>query len=430
MRASTLWKQPRTWVVVVIGGLLAALSTIAYLGPASDPQGRLHDLPLVLVDQDQGARLPGGTDVRLGQDVTARIQAAGHQDGRVAWRTVRSREEAQKILTSGDAYAALVVPQDFSRAALSLVAPGGRPQRPAMTVLTNEGSGGLASSMGEKAARQAAAAASAGLGTTLAERARSGPAAPGADRLVLLQDPVRVLAEPARHISGATAGGSISVYITIALLISGLLPAILLTTAVDAGLGYAPLEVGPRRVMNPVIGIARSTTFLAKAGTGVVMGFVAGSAVDAVAVWGVGVEPDRPVQLWLFCGAACAAVTLLTLALFAVFGTPGQVLALLLVTLFGIPMSGGTIPLEAQPRFADAVGGVLPARHVTEGIRSLVFFDGRGSGLTQACAVLGAYGLGALVVGYVVSRLYDRRGWTRATEHELAHPEAVVAVAG
>ncbi|MFV5997145.1 hypothetical protein ACNPQM_33305 [Streptomyces sp. NPDC056231] len=47
-------------------------------------------------------------------------------------------------------------------------------------------------------------------------------------------------------------------------------------------------------------------------------------------------------------------------------------IALLMVTMFGIPLSGGTIPVQAQPAFAAAVGN-LPARHgtarhVTEGM--------------------------------------------------------------
>ncbi|MFE7357264.1 hypothetical protein ACFU8Q_29990 [Streptomyces sp. NPDC057543] len=88
-----------------------------------------------------------------------------------------------------------------------------------------------------------------------------------------------------------------TLYLTIALLLAGLLPAVLLTMTVDATLGYSPLEMGPRRRAQPIVRIARTSTFVAKAGIGAVTGLVSGSAVIAIALWGLDVEPDRPVQL-------------------------------------------------------------------------------------------------------------------------------------
>ncbi|MFJ3881002.1 YhgE/Pip domain-containing protein [Streptomyces sp. NPDC090077] len=425
MRPTHLWKQPRGWAAVIVGGLLAALVTLAYIGPAADPQAHLRDLPLVLVNADEGAPA-GGATVRLGRELTARIEQEARRDGRISWHTVDSPAEAHRLLERGEADGALVVPQDFSRKALSLVAPAGTPERPVLTVLTNEGAGSVASSMAEKAARATAAAASTALGGQLAERAAA--THPGPDRLLLLQDPVHTVTQAGPTTSGATAGGAMTLYLTIALLLAGLLPAVLLTMTVDAALGYSPLEMGPRRSLRPVVRITRRSTFVAKAGIGAVTGFAAGSAVIAVAVWGLGVEPDQPLLLWLFAGLVCASVTLLTLALFAVFGMAGQVIALLVVTMFGIPLSGGTIPVQAQPGFARAVGELLPARHAAEGIRSLLFFDGLGSGLVRAWLVLGAYAAGAFLIGLLVTRLYDRRGFDRATPLELArHPQPATA---
>ncbi|MFE7357263.1 hypothetical protein ACFU8Q_29985 [Streptomyces sp. NPDC057543] len=106
----------------------------------------------------------------------------------------------------------------------------------------------------------------------------------------------------------------------------------------------------------------------------------------------------------------------------------GQVIALLMVTMFGIRLSGGTIPVQAQPAFAAAVGDLLPARHVTEGIRALLFFDGLGPGLLRAWLVMGAYAVVAFLVGLAVARLYGHRGFDRATALELArHPHPTVA---
>lgn len=188
---------------------------------------------------------------------------------------------------------------------------------------------------------------------------------------------------------------------------------------VDARLGYLPLEIGPRRLLKPVVGIARSSTFLAKAVIGAVMGFAAGAVVTEVGLVSIDFGAQAPGRLVVFCGLACAAVTLLTLALFAVLGAPGQILALLVVTLIGIPLSGGAIPPEALPAGPDALGQLLPARHVVEGIRSLLFYGSDASQVTTAWLVLGAYALGSVLLGLLGSHFYDRRGYRRAHEHEL-----------
>ncbi|MFF7753813.1 ABC transporter permease [Streptomyces sp. NPDC007971] len=505
MRASTLWRQPRAWIVVLIGSLLAALSTLSYLGPTSDPDGHLRNLPLVLVTEDQGVTGPHGT-VNLGGKLADAITAAARKDGRVHWSVVRTRQDAWRMLDAQDAYGALVVPRDFTGRALSLLGTGQHARRPMMELVEPRGVSGVAASTTDKVMRLTAAQASERIGAQLtaqaAAAARSKPGTPdtsgtsgtsrtpgtsgasgtpgtsgasgtsgnpgapgtpgtsgasgisgtsgnaGASRtpgasgtsgtsgthkappkagaasaglLALLGDPVGVTTTVRQPPSGdvGAAAGAFPLYIAIALLISGLLPATLLTTFVDARLGYVPLEIGPRRVVQPVIRITRSSTFLAKAVLGAAMGCVAGAVVACVALWTTGVRPGDTGQFVLFCSTACAAVSLLTLALFAVFGALGQLLALFSVTLVGVPLSAGAIPAEELPGGYDALGKALPARHVVEGVRSLLFFDGGGDRVHLAWLVLGAYAAGALLIGWAVCRWYDRRGYHRAQEHEF-----------
>ncbi|MFJ6837177.1 hypothetical protein [Streptomyces sp. NPDC091209] len=63
---------------------------------------------------------------------------------------------------------------------------------------------------------------------------------------------------------------------------------------------------------------------------------------------------------------------------------PGQILALLVVTLIGVPLSDGAIPPEALPAGLDTLGRLLPARHVVEGTRSLLFYGGDAPQVTTA----------------------------------------------
>ncbi|WP_159674792.1 ABC transporter permease [Streptomyces mexicanus] len=450
VRAGTVWKQPRAWLVVIVGCVLAALSTLSYLLPATDPEGRLHRLPLILVSEDQGVTAADGTRVDLGAQLVRGITRAAARDDRVEWTVVADRAAAERALAGQDAYAALDVPRDFTRTALSLLSVESSAERPTLTVLTHRGVGGMAASMADKAVRATAAKASIQLGTQLVARATTGKeatggptttarrtseaaragaqprsAAAGPGFLALLHDPVQVTAEQQPVNAGsAPSGGTVPLYLAVALLISGLLPASLLTMLVDARLGYVPLEIGPRRLLKPIVAIARSSTFLAKAVIGAVMGFAAGAVVAAVGLASVDLGAQAPGRLVVFCGLACAAVTLLTLALFAVFGAPGQILALLVATLIGIPLSGGAIPPEALPAGLDTLGRLLPARHVVEGVRSLLFYGGDARQLTTAWLVMGAYAFGSVLLGLLGSHFYDRRGYRRAHEHDrpVVHP--------
>ncbi|MFI1293626.1 ABC transporter permease [Streptomyces sp. NPDC020792] len=457
MRATTVWKQPRAWIVVLLGSLLAALATVSYLGPAADPEGDLKGLPLVLVMEDRGAEGPDGT-VNIGERIARNVTEAAERDDRVAWTVVGTRDAARRALSTQDAYAALVVPRDFSQQALALLGSGQKPGRPALEIVSRRGVGAMAASMADKALRGTATQVSKEVGAELSARARAAEgkagaaaagrqavqstkgmqgaseaeaaqdagttaavAAPSPGFLAMLEDPVQVI-ETTQGPEGVSAGstsGILPLYFAVALLISGLLPATLLTILVDARLGYLPLEVGPRRLLRPAVRIARSSTFLAKALLGAVMGFAAGAVVAGIGLWSTDVNPRAGSQLVLFCGAACASVALVTLALFAVFGTPGQVLALLLLTLVGIPLSGGAVPVEALPGALDTLGALLPARHVVEGVRTFMFFDSGWDQVGQAWAVLGAYAAVSLVLGLGVSHWYDRKGYERAHDHEF-----------
>ncbi|MEV5973457.1 ABC transporter permease [Streptomyces sp. NPDC051921] len=434
MRAATLWKHPLAWALTLLGCVVAAVSTLSYLGPAADPERHLHGLPLVLVTEDQGARGPAGA-VNFGDRVAGELTRAA-DDGRLRWQRVATRAQAERLLDDQEAYAALVVPADFSRRSLALLGgsgPAGR--RPSLEILGHTGTAGMATSMADKVLRTAAAQVSRQVGDALtAQASHPGKAsaagssgAPPAGFLALLGDPVEVK-ETVRSTGGATGGatsGAVPLYFAIALLVSGLVPASLLTMMLDSRLGYVPLEVGPRRRQRPAVRITRTTTFLAKSLPAAVMGFAAGAVVALLCLWITDLDASDGTQFVLFGGAACASVTLVTLALFAAFGAPGQVVALLLLTLLGIPLSGAALPVEALPGALDTLGGLLPARHIAAGARSLLFFRS-GDVSVQAWTVVAGYGLGALVLGLGVSSWYDRRGYHRAAEHEFQHRQSAV----
>ena len=111
-----------------------------------------------------------------------------------------------------------------------------------------------------------------------------------------------------------------------------------------------------------------------------------------------------------------AAIASITLLLLTAFGIPGAVAAVLFTTILGVPAAGGVYPSQAMPGLFRFLGGVMPLRYLTDGARSIMWFDGRGgAGLTTGAWVLAAYTVVCVALSGVLATAFDRR-------HRVAAP--------
>ncbi len=169
------------------------------------------------------------------------------------------------------------------------------------------------------------------------------------------------------------------------------------------------------------------------------VGLLYAALVAGVELWvafGIlGVEHDAgTTEVWAFLALAVAATVAVTMLLTAALGPAGIGIAAILTVLLGLVSSGGNAPLEALPGFYRAYADWLPLRYVIDGLRSLLFYDGsldaarleggwrdslwslggdgrsEAAGLEDAVWVLGAYIVGAAVLGYALSLLRDFLG--------------------
>jgi uncharacterized phage infection (PIP) family protein YhgE len=128
----------------------------------------------------------------------------------------------------------------------------------------------------------------------------------------------------------------------------------------------------------------------------------------------LGLNAPHAGELWLFMSFAGVAIAAGTLALFAAFGSIGQLLAMLLFVYLALASSGGTVPVQALPSFFRFAASFEPLRQVLAGVRAILYFNAQAdAGLTHAL-VLTAVGLVFwLIAGAAVTRWYDRRGMDR-----------------
>lgn len=123
----------------------------------------------------------------------------------------------------------------------------------------------------------------------------------------------------------------------------------------------------------------------------------------------VGVEHEASIlQVFVFLALAIAGTMAVTMLLMMLLGPAGIGLAAVLGIVLGLVSSGGLAPLQALPGFYQAYAEWLPLRYVSDGLRSLLFYNGRSAaGLGDAFRVLGAYLVGSVILGYLVSLIRD-----------------------
>ena len=407
-----LGKWP-VWVFpAVLVTLVSFALSLAYSGGIGNPQGSTHNLPIGLVDRDAGP---------LGGQMVRGIADAPDPGQRVDWK-ILTPAQAQDAFDSGHLYGAISVPADFTASLESIIAPAGAAtttRQPQVTLLTNPGAGSLASSLATGAEQQALRAASAQIGTELGARLRASGAEPSTAQTMLLADPITTTTLPGHALATRTGLGLTAFYVALLVVMSGFLGANIISSGVDAALGYAPSELGPRRQVRTTVPISRFQTLLVKMTMSVVLSLVTASVVLLATAVVVRLAMPHPFQLWLFAVCASAVVGIGVQAVVAVFGGLGQVVSMFFFVALAIPSAGATIPLEAVPGFYRFLAQFEPMRQISGGVRAIMYFDARADAGLQRAWIMLAIGLAiALCLGLGITRWYDRRGYHRVHPSE------------
>jgi len=402
-------RHPLPWAFVALAALLAFVMTFSYIGGFVDPAGNMHNMPLAIVNEDNGATF-AGQGVNFGDEVVAAVLAPNPQLGdAVKWNVLPSRDAALEGIRRNRYYGAIVVPADFSTSVGALANPRPDSTRARIEVLTNPGSGSIASAESQAIATSAVTSVS----KTTSERlvslldAAGASIAPGA--AIAIADPVRAEITVGQPIGTKSARGLTPFYFAVMMTLAGFVGANIVSVGVDFVMGTVHLDVLSSRLRSPVLQASRSSIWWTKLGLTLVMSVLAGILETWMAVGLLDMDASNAFTLGLFAVLGVAATAALTLVFITAFGTAGLILGVLFTTIFGVPSAGGVYPLEMAPPFFRFLSTWLPLRYMTDGTRSLLFFDGRGdAGLTAATWVLVAYLVGAIAAGTATAFAIDR----------------------
>jgi uncharacterized phage infection (PIP) family protein YhgE len=162
------------------------------------------------------------------------------------------------------------------------------------------------------------------------------------------------------------------------------------------------------------VAISRWQTLLTKWSVALVTVPILTGILLLVAAGLLGMNAPHAGELWLFMSFAGIAIAAGTLALFAAFGSLGQLLAMLLFVYLALASSGGTVPLQALPPFFRFAASFEPLRQVLGGVRAILYFNAQADAGLSRGLVLTASGLVFwLIIGTAVTRWYDHRGLDR-----------------
>ncbi|MFI6576732.1 DUF3533 domain-containing protein [Nocardiopsis sp. NPDC050513] len=409
LRARPLWIASG-----VITGVLALLFAVFYVGANVDPVGHMERLPVGLVNADEGAAVDG-EQVDLGARIIESITESTANGDRIDWR-VMDEQEAEEELGRGNLYGALVVPVDFTSSATALAdtATTGTPARPTLTVLTNQSAGGLGSSLAREATTRAAESASLQVGETLTTLSGTGQAELPAAARVLLADPVAVTVEDGHPLDPRSGLGLTAFYYALVLVVCGMLSANVISGQVDHALGHTHNDMGPLRLHRPLIRATRVQALAISSTLMIGLSLPTGTLVVVGAVGIMGMNAPHLPLLWLYSVCAIAVSGIGALALLAVFGTPGMLVVTLVFIGMGVPTAGATTPIEALPGFYRFLAEFEPLRQITDGLRSILYYDAQAdAGLARGWLMMAVGLTTAALFGFGVTGWYDRKGLHR-----------------
>lgn len=402
LRTVRFWAAP----LLITLALMSALCAL-YLGGILNPATNLRHFPIAVVNEDAGT---------TGARIVDGLQS-GLDKNKFDLRVV-SHDDATRMLDTAQVYGELVIPPTFSSNLREFGASAVTPThavRPSVAILTNQRAGTLGSSIAGQTLSQAMTVANSKVGQVLSSEVREqteGAPLTGAAQLGLAS-PIDIKSSVYNPLPNGTGNGLSAFYFALLLLLAGFTGSIVVSTLVDALLGYVPAEFGPVYRFAEQVRISRFQTLLVKWAMMVLLALIT-SAVYLAIARGLGMPIPLGWQLWLFGVFAIAAVGVTSSSLLSVLGSMGLLVSMLIFVILGLPSAGATVPLEATPPFFRWLAEFEPMHQVFLGVRSLVYLNGRAAaGLSQALWMTGLGLVIGLLLGGIVTNIYDRKGFHR-----------------
>ncbi|EJQ50729.1 YhgE/Pip domain-containing protein [Bacillus cereus BAG6X1-2] len=357
------------------------------LFPTVQPQPK--NLPIAIVNEDQGVEIPNQPKMNMGQKIvdTMKKSSKSDEEPAVKWIEVKNKEAVQKGLNNKEYYAALVIPKEFSAKQASLRTP--QPSSPEVEIFINQGMNTAASTM----AGQVLNGVVDNMNNTVRTQLLDGFKAKGAtlttDQASNLVTPIAKKVTNVNGIGKNSANGNSPVSLFQPLWIASLASAAIIFIAIRK------MPVGSRKE-NFVLKVKQIIT-------GAVAALVIGFGLTWIADSMVGLNISNVTDTALFLSITAFSFFLMITAVLSLVGLNGIGLFALLL-FFGAPLL--SLAPEMLPSFyQDWVYAWLPMRFMIEGLREIFFF---GKGLSWNTPVTVLVWIGVVSMVTILATAFKR----------------------
>lgn len=332
---------------------------------------------------DAGEKLPNGQEMNFGKLIQEKITAAPAQADTVSplkWTTLASEQEAIDAMNREQAYAAIIIPADFSHKLASLLSPG--PQASSLTVYVNQGMNNTAATMANGVLGQILNGINGQVREQLLAQVSQKGGTLTVDQTKAFASPIVVTSKNVNAVGTNSANGNAPVVLTQLAWFGAMVTTLLLFMAAGKA-----TQTGSR--------LHRFGIRVSQLLSGVVITAAAAASILLVAGKWLGLSIPSYWEIGLFLTLVGFAFFLLQTAVVSWLGLKGVPL-FVLVFFFGAPVL--SLPPELLPSFShDWLYSWLPLRFSAEGLRDLFYFR-QNLNLSSPAWTLGVIGAVAIVV--------------------------------
>ncbi|MGH0515044.1 YhgE/Pip domain-containing protein [Bacillus cereus] len=352
-------------------------------------QPKPKNLPIAIVNEDQGVEIPNQPKMNMGQTIVDTIKKTSKSDEEpaVKWVEVKNKESVQTGLNNQEYYAALVIPKDFSTKQASLRTT--QPSSPEVEIYINQGMNTAASTMAGQMLNGVVDNMNNNVRTQLLEGFKAKGTTLTTDQVSKLVTPITKKVTNVNEIGKNSANGNSPISLFQPLWIASLASAAIIFIAISK------MPVGTRKE-NFVLKLKQ---ILAGAIAALVIGFGLTWIADGM----VGLNISNFRDTALFLSITSFSFFLMISAVLSLMGLKGiGIFALLLF--FGAPLLA-LAPEMLSPFYQDWIYSWLPMKFMIEGLREIFFF---GKGLSWSTPVTVLVWIGVVSMVIVLATVFKR----------------------
>lgn len=350
--------------------------------PSVQPEPK--NLPIAIVNADEGVELPNQTKMNMGKQLVEMIKenskaTSDQKDPTVKWVEVKNTEELQKGLDNQEYYAALVIPKDLSAKQASLQTAA--PSAAEIKIYVNQGMNTMASTLAGQILNGIVDNMNNNVRTQLLQGLEQQGATITAKQAEILAAPITSKVTNVNETGTNSANGNAPV---------SLFQPLWMASLASAAFIYVAL----RKIANTANRKRNFAVKLVQILIGAIATLVVGFGLTWIASDLVGLHIPDFTNTALFLSITSFSFFLMISAVLSLIGLRGMPLFILML-FFGAPLLA-MAPEMMSPFYHDWVYSWLPMRFMIGGLRELLFF---GKGLTwDSVSHLVWIGAGGLIV--------------------------------